>query len=367
MPRPVLPSPATWSAGVIPAPLLRANVSDAVALLSSPPMFIGSQTTTAQSIPSSTITSVQLDTELYDNWTGHQIANLPSRYYANLAGWYLVQGSVPLNYSGGGNTLSATIGGQRVGNNASAVTGATVAGLLKMTNVGTFGDGDYIHLGVYQGTGSNRSLQNGASKSPYLSVRWVCASSGTQPLPVPASPSWPVPPDYITSAFLNANVRDAIRFLIFPPIMEYHYATFTTSLASATSAPAVGISLSLGLRIVDNYSAYSGNTWTAPVAGTYFCYGQCGINANSTGVSLGAGLTVTSANYNAGSPFTIWGGTQAVVPSTTNSANVSRRLRLNAADTINLAGFQRDSAGSSASLDASDEWVSRLVTVWECA
>jgi hypothetical protein len=383
LPVPTLPVTTNWSAGqLVKAPDLRAQVSDAVALLAQRPMFIGQQTVDAQSIPNSTTTTVSLDTELWDNFSGHQIVTTPSRYYAMFSGWYLCEGSVAITYTGGAGTLSAEIGGvqngsgptyyggMRTGNNSGHQTVATAAKLMHMVQVGTYGSGDYLQLACFQSSGSSATIANstGATvKAPFFSARWVAASGGTQPLAVPANAAAPVPPTALGNSWMNVNVRDTIRFLVYPPICEVFYAASATTLASATTVPATGTALSLGGTTVDNYSAYSGSTWTAPVSGIYYAYGQVGITTNSTGVSLGAGLTVNSSNYNSGSTFTIWGGTMGVVASAVQVNNVRRRLRLNAGDTVKLAGFQRDSGGTAALLNFANDWVSRLIVVWEAA
>jgi hypothetical protein len=46
---------------------------------------------------------------------------------------------------------------------------------------------------------------------------------------------------------------------------------------------------------------------------------------------------------------------------------VRRRLRLNAGDTIALAGFQRDSGGNAVPVNGSGAWMPRLITVWEAS
>jgi len=382
MPLPVLPAPVTWSAGVIPAPQLRADVSDCVALLRSRPMFVGQQTT-GQSIATSAETAVTLDAELFDNWNGHQVSTASSKYFGMFAGWYLAEGSVPLSFTGGTNTMSALIGGvqnagtatnfggQRLANDSGRQTVATAAKLMKMQQVGTFnGAGnDYVQLIAYQGTGSSQTLSSDATKFPYLHVRWVSALSGTQPLAVPANPAWPPPPSYITSSFLNANIRDTIRFLVYPPVFECAQNS-AQSLASATSVPATGTTITMGSGVVvDNYGAYSTSTstWTAPVAGVYYCYGVVGLTVGANTVSMGAGLTVSSANYNNGTAFTIWGGTMNTLASAVQANNVRRRLRLNAGDTIKLAGFQRDSTSAAATVNNSGDWQPRLIIVWEAA
>jgi len=387
MPLPVLPVATTWSSEeLVLAPALRAQVSNAVALLAARPMFIGTQTAANQVIIDSTTTTITLDTELADTWSGHQIDTDPSRYYGMLPGYYLCEATVPLVDTGspGTGTLSAQIGGVQAGgaqtyfggmrtpNNNGHATTATAAKLMVMQNVG-YGTGDYIQAAVFQSSGSLQSLTNSATKFPYLSARWAGAIAGTQPLIVPTNDAWPVPPTLLGHVFMNKNVRDTISYLIYPPVFEAQQAA-NQALASQSSVPATGTTITMGSNSAsaisaDTYGAWSNttNTWTAPVPGLYYAYGQVGLTTAAGAVSHAAGLTVNSANYNSGSTYTIWGGTMAAGASTVSVNNVRRRLRLNAGDTIQLAGFYNDSTSANGSLNVAGAWRSRLIVVWEAA
>lgn len=458
MPTPTLPAPRTWSSGQLPkAPYLRADVADAIALLAQPPLFSGAQTVTAQNIPTATDTLVGLDTEYLDSLSGHQdnVTN-NAQYYGMFAGWYLAEFTVPLNYIGGAGALSAEIaavsggaaqvvyGGQRIPNSgaASQYCQPTVSKLIQLTNVGTWGSGDYIAGAVIQSSGGSQLLLNSGRRAPTLNCKWIGTGAASS-LAVPTNDAWPVTGIALTAAapsgatsitvssttgmivggtlgldvgtstaetvtitsisgttvgispalahshaggvavpvsaaFMNKNVRDAVNFLINPPVMEYQYNAGTATLASQSVVPSPpggpGTTIGLGTKVVDNYSAFNNtsNTWTAPAAGLYYCYGQVALQqgAGGTAVSLAAGLTVTSANYNSGTAVTIWGGTQDAyaAASFVNCAIVRRRLRLNAGDTVQLAGFQNDSATAAATIQGTaTNWTSRLITVWQAA
>lgn len=379
---PPLPSPSTWSSGeVVLAPTLRADVSDTVALLNNPPMAVLQQQFASQSIPSSTTTTIQMDFEVFDPWSGHQIGTGGFEYYGMFAGWYLCECNVPLAYTGGAGTLGAYIGGvqngssnnqfggQRVPNNSGNDTSVVAAKLMHQVQVGTFGSGDFINAKVFQSSGSPQPLLNGTARFPGLSVRWVAASSGTAGLAVPANPAWPNTSTTLTATFMNTNIRNAVRFLIYRPIMEYSRASTSGTLASQASVPTVGTTVSLDTSTVDNYSAFSTgtNTWTAPVAGVYYCYGSVGVVSGAGANALAAGLTVTSANYNSGTQITLWGGGMDPNPTTVSNNIVRLRLRLNAGDTVLLAGFYNDSGSASASYNGTGDFPSRLIIVWEGA
>ncbi|MGH3120142.1 MAG: hypothetical protein ACRDND_03780 [Streptosporangiaceae bacterium] len=325
-----------------------------------------------------------LDTEIYDSWGGHW-ANLDSsQYFAQLPGWYLCEFCCPLNDSAGGGSVSTGIGAVSDGGSLTFYRGArmlisstsgqrsqpTAAKLVKMVNTGPIGgSGDYVCGGSWQNSGSGQPLWNGAQRFPQLKCLWVAATSGNTSLAVPVNATWPTPPAYITSAFLNTNVRDTIKFLIRPPICEAEYDAGTATISSQASLNTVGTALPLDTVNVDNYSAFSTatGTWTAPVAGLYYAYGQAAITPTASCTAIAAGLTVTSANYNSGSPVTLWGGSQTpTTAAAPQCAVVRRRVRLNAGDTIQLAGFDHDTGGAG-TIQGTGAWTTRLITIWRAA
>lgn len=188
-PYPVLPAPRTWSAkDKLLAPFLRNDPGNAISLLASPPVFIGAQTVTGQSVPSGTVTPLQLDTDLLDAWASHQqpaVTVIPP-----LAGWYLAEGWLSLP-----GTASATVScagiqavqagvtantdGAKESNNVTNSVMPDVADLVKV-NPAT---ADTISLYALQDAGSSKSIG-----SAYLKTEWAAASSGTVvSAPVPAA------------------------------------------------------------------------------------------------------------------------------------------------------------------------------------
>jgi hypothetical protein len=378
---PSVPSPSTWSSEqVVTAPQLRSDVSNAVAFLVSPPMFVGQQTQLKQSIPNATTTGVMLDTELFDNWNGHSDGDNPQAYYGMVQGWYLCECTIPLNASTTGLQAALICGVQNQGalttyggglEGYSASFAYQNAAAMLMEQVGTL-DGasnDYIYAGAWQNNSgaSNQPLSNTTGAYPWLNCRWVSAISGTEPLSVPANAAFPAPPALLGHTFMNTNIRDTIRFLTYPPVMEAFY-TGGGTFPSESTIPTVGTTTPLGSKTVDNYSAFSTSTytWTAPVAGLYYAYGCVSGVASAHGSNLAAGITVTSANYNSGTQITLWGGAIAVVVSETNAAIVRKRLRLNAGDTVQLGSFQYDTVNPDITWGAAP-WESRLIMVWMAA
>jgi hypothetical protein len=199
------------------------------------------------------------------------------------------------------------------------------------------------------------SLTSGTGLYPRLAVRWVASAAGTTGLTVPANASWPVPPAYVTSAFLNTNIKQTIQFLTYPPVLRRYYAAGTATLASGTF-PA-GTVIALDTTTVDTYSGWSssGNYFAAPVAGCYYLYGQVQLSALPGTGAASCGLSV-----NGGAVY--WGKSARGGTNTSGMCTaVVKRLRLNAGDEVSLMGQQ--SFGSALTIGSA----TRLIAVWETA
>jgi hypothetical protein len=188
-PYPVLPAPRTWSAtDKLLTPLLRADPGNALLLMANPPLVIAGQTVTGQSIPTSTDTTLTLDTDLTDTWGAHAI---PAKTVAPpLAGWYLAEGFPNLASISSGTAIAgiqavqggvtANCDGGRGAGNGVSDSLPNVADLVQV-NPAT---GDTIALYCAQTSGSAKTLA-----SAWLKAEWVAASSGTVVAsPVPAGP-----------------------------------------------------------------------------------------------------------------------------------------------------------------------------------
>lgn len=362
---PGLPSPRTWSPNqLIPVPLLRADLEQAVALLAQPPHFIGQQTT-GESIPSASGTTLTMDATLTDVWGG--FTNPSSNVYTcQLPGWYLCDARIPFNYTSStpaplmaGFSSSDTSGGATfygavtVNGSTSSTVLARSVDLFAMLTPGA--GGSVTSVIARQDSGSTVNLNTGAPDIPTVSMRWVCALTGTQPLPVPPLTAAPSP---ITSAWLNANLRDAIRFLIYPPTMKAHYTAGSSSLANTTLAsPAV---VPLTTVDLDNYSGFTTGAsahYAAPVAGRYLLAGTVNLASSSTTTFYAAGVLVNGST-------TYWGGiTRFAGSSLAGGASVTKRLRLNAGDTVQLIAAQASGGSIAYNTAASNQ--TRLIACWE--
>jgi hypothetical protein len=389
---PVIPSPRAWQPGdLVNVPTLRGDIADTVALLTAPPAFAGAQTISSQPISMGGIGSAQgviLDTELLDNWQMHQDSSAhPDRCYPPLPGLYLAQAYTPLAATSGGGITQACIravsgggtqadyGGATIANNATYSAGPIAARLVRMSSVGAYGTGDYCAPSVGQTSSGPVGTYVGPAKHPLFTLRWIAALTGYPGLPAPALPAVPSP---ITSAWLNSNSQ-AIWFLVYPPAGDWYLTSaIAPNLPSATVLPLAGTTIGLDTTANDTTAPSSLNpaavsamnlaadTFTAPVPGRYWTYGLLAITGAATTLALAAGLTVTSANYNSGTTTTLWGGVQAASGTTATQAAAARRmLRLNAGDTLQLAGWQRDSSSFSASvLGGTNNNQSRLIVIW---
>lgn len=372
MPGPIapIPSPRTWASGPILAPSLRADVSDAVAFLTYRPVavLVNQQGT---SWPSGVDTTLGCNTELYDNWNGHNGAS-PTQYFAQAPGWYLCQASVPFTYGGttqfqfvagfvattGGVTGTGLRGGELLNGNGRAEA-PRVCDLIEQTVTGPIGGtGDWIQPYAAQNTGSAVNLANTSSLYPYVTIRWVALNAGTVSLPVPANPSWVSPPSFVTSAFLNANIRDTINFLLYPPIARAHYAAGTATLASA-AFPAASV-VPLDTVDVDNYGGFTTGAaakYTAPVTGSYFVYGQYNLHTSTATTGYCAGLSVNGGT-------TMWGDALYKMSDTFGGgATVTKRLRLTAGQSVQLMAGQ--ASGAAIMYQNNSPAPTKMIVVWE--
>lgn len=364
---PGLPVPRTWSPNdKVLVPELRTDLAQAVALLAQRPHFVG-QGTTGQPFANANDVVILIDAELTDVWGAHNDGS--ADYWAPVAGWYLCDSRVPFNYTS--STPAPIMAGWAGTNNGASEVithGALVANgstqqtivarsvdLLPQTLFGAPGVGDLIQAFARQDSGGTVNLGQVAGDLPTVSIRWVSALTGTQPLPVPPLTAVPSP---ITAAWLNANLRDAVRFLVYPPVMKAHYLAGSSTLANTTLAsPAI---VPLTTVDVDNYGGFTTGAsahYTVPVSGRYLLAGQFNLASSSTTTFRACGLLVNGST-------TYWGGIVRFAGSAiAGGAGVTKRLRLNAGDTVQLIGAQASGGAVAYNTTASNQ--TRLIACWE--
>lgn len=360
---PGLPSPRTWSPNeLITVPYLRADLEQAVALLAQRPFFVA-QSTTGESISTSNDVTLTMDATLTDVWNGfsNPSANV---YRCQLAGWYLVDARIPFNYTSSTPAqFAAGISSSDTSSGATAYGAALVNGSTSPTVIARTTDlvqmltggpsGTVTAVIARQNSGSTVTLNAGPPDIPTVSMRWVCALSGTQPLPVPPLTSVPTP---ITSAWLNANLRDAVNFLVYPPAARMHGAS--GSLASGSLASPTIINLST--VDLDNYGGWNGvSKWTAPVSGRYLVSGQVSFAASSATGWYACGVLVNGTTGYYGGVVRFAGS------SLSGGAAIVKRIRLNAGDFVQLIAVQ--STGGSLAVSSAAGYQTRLIACWEGA
>lgn len=313
-----------------------------------------------------------LDTEQSDPWQGHSpLGSHPENYYCQAPGWYLAEAFVPWQYTGGTaklfgagigvNTAGGltTVQGQQHLTNSGVNPGTFGADLVQLLRTGEPGSSgsDYVQLQAFT-TGTSLALDGSGTNFPRLSLRWAGTGAASS-LGIPANASFPVPPAYVDEAWLNANVRDALKYLENPPLLRYS-ASGGGGLASGTWPS--GTVIPLGTLGVDNRSAWSGSAWTCPEPGVHYIYAQSGVAAST----LAAGAYATGITING---TTTW-GSAAFAPQAGSSGldvftGASGRFRLSAGDTVSLSGFQNSGGSLTLAFGAGDGI--RLVIAWESA
>src|ERR1039457_6460044 len=237
---------------------------------------------------------------------------------------------------------------------AGSIPGRKVCDLIQMSVTGPIGgSGDTITPTSFQLSGGSLAYTSSpAALFPF-----------TATLPVPSNPSWPVPPSFITPAFLNTNIRDTILFLVNPPCCKAYYTAGSTTIPN--QAFPAGTAVPLNTVAFYNYAAFttgSGGGYTAPVAGVYFLYGQVNYAPYGSGgaVAYSAGLSVNGGTIQ-------WGDSvyRTTAEGNGGGAIVRKRLRLSAGDFVQLCA-QQSTTGSLA-LNATAANQTRFIALWESA
>lgn len=254
--------------------------------------------------------------------------------------------------------------GEQVGGGSGFNPGPSCADLVLLQNTGPAGD--YVQLIARQDTGSAVSTAG----NPFMSVRWVAPVSGVSGLAVPVNAAWPVPPAYVTSSFLNSSIRDAIRYLTYPPVFRGYYQGSGNTLASTTWPAGAAVPLdtangagsSSGGSSLDPYAGWNaaGNYWQAPVAGVYSVYVQAALAATASAYQLGAGFAVNGT--------TQWLRSSFQPASTSPRAQLAmRKVRLSAGDQVQARGFQNSGSALSLVGSGTNPCYAKMIIIWEAA
>lgn len=166
-----VPVPRTFSVSEVETGGYLNSLRDALSFLLNPPIANLYQNA-AQTIATSTLTAISLDSTTTDTYGGHSNSTNNTRYTAQVAGWYWCYGQVAFSPNGTGNRLAGlSKNGSTIGQTFMAVQSATAAnagcavtGYLLFLNAG-----DYVELIGYQGSGGNL---NTSGANSFLIVDW---------------------------------------------------------------------------------------------------------------------------------------------------------------------------------------------------
>lgn len=150
----IVPALRTWTPGeIVTAAMLNGNVRDAVGFVLAPPAAV-LRSTAAQSIPNNSWTSLTMNTEDVDNDGGHSTVTNPSRYTAQTAGWWRVNGGT-MTFAGnntGTRGTRLTVNGVAVAASRNlVVASAAIAVSVPLVGIEVYLDvGQYMEMQAFQ-------------------------------------------------------------------------------------------------------------------------------------------------------------------------------------------------------------------------
>lgn len=169
-----VPSPRTFNVQEYETAAYLNSVRDAINFLLNRPVAFLTQGT-VQSLPSSAWAAVTYDQSGVDTYGGHSNTTNPSRYTAQVAGWYSV---------GGGASTAANATGQRgaaVARNGTRVQGGAAmsqaASALSPTvptppTLAYLNVGDYLEIDAYQNSGGALNTASSSDLDSSMAVVW---------------------------------------------------------------------------------------------------------------------------------------------------------------------------------------------------
>ena len=171
-----VPVPRTFNVGETEVSAYLNAVRDALTFLTNKPICTVNQNT-AQTLTTATWTSITMDATTVDSCGGHSNSVNPSRYVAQVAGWYLVAGSSVFvaNATSFRMARSAKNGSavQSSGVSYPTVSAAQHAALPVVAAFAFLNVGDYVEVQGYQNSGGNLNTTTGSPElDSGLSVIW---------------------------------------------------------------------------------------------------------------------------------------------------------------------------------------------------
>lgn len=171
-----VPVPRTYTVGETETGAYFNATRDALNFLIGLPIATVFQTA-QQGLTAGGSTAVTFDSTAVDTYGGHSTSTNISRYTAQVAGWYLVGGSVPMNGSGGGTNRKAqvAVNGTVVPyataqvppvNSASIATAVALSPTIVFLNVG-----DYVQ--IIASSDALVTITPNPTNQAYMTVVWV--------------------------------------------------------------------------------------------------------------------------------------------------------------------------------------------------
>lgn len=175
-----VPSPRTYTVGEVETGAYFNATRDALTFSINRPMAVVYQSS-AQSLANGSLTAVAMDTTVVDSYGGHSNSTNNSRYTAQVAGWYQLDGAYSISainttgtrdgqWAKNGAALTAPTGaGVLVGGSSAFSATVAMPGLQIQLNAG-----DYVEMWLLQNSGGALNT-NVATFTSYMSIRWVHA------------------------------------------------------------------------------------------------------------------------------------------------------------------------------------------------
>jgi len=150
----------------------------------------------------------------------------------------------------------------------------------------------------------------------------VTTSPAAYPHGGTATPGYVAVP--VSAAWMNQQVRDIINFLAYPPMVRLHGASQTLDVQTFPASTTISFTGSN----LDNFSGWNGSTtYTFPVSGVYYVYGQvpfeAAVNNYSAGISVSGGTVM-------------WGDSIRAQTALLACATVRKHIRVTAGQTLTL-------------------------------
>lgn len=374
----------------IPAPGISHAIGQIGAWYAAPALCQGLQTV-AFSVTTATWTALSLQTEMIDGYNMHSTSTDPDRVYPPLTGTQLNQspaidfylmigytpmntGSLPgqkLNIAGVNSNQDVVIyEGMKIPTAAGHATTAMIVDILPSQPDG--GTTDYFALSVWQDTGGNVSTVV-STKSPSLTVRWMCSGRVFNFLSAPIVPHTLIPQDQITadatgSSPVSPGVKVPFNAHVFNSVEWYNSPPFVraTSQSSSQTIPITATFTAVQMTFVnfDPWAMWNSGTntrLTAVADGLYLVIGQVGTNE----VTAAVGSRAVQLRVNG---TTVYGGNTSVpatADTTGHALNAVALIQMVAGDYVEVMYMQTGAGARSVKTGTGD--CCKLILHWMSA